>query len=393
MDTFTRNDLDRLVNSRSGPCVSVYLPTIRTGEQGQQNPIQFKNLLAEAEEQLIAHGQRPVAARELLAPARELLDDVRFWQEQAEGLALFVSPEGLRRWRLPVEFDRFLWVGKRFYVRPLFPLVAADDRFYVLAISQNAVRLFAGTRWTFEELDVAGLPENLPAALHYDRSEGLLEMRSGNSALPGKEGAVFYGQGGAADHHKDDLLTYFRLIDRGLHATLHDKKSPLIFAGVEYLFPIYQRANRYPHLWETPIYGNPELSSKMELHVRAKSLLAPQWEQAEARAAAAFEPAAQAGRASGELEDVLRAAHEGRIATLMVARHAHRWGTFDPSSGAAEASLPGKHSSEDLLGLAAVATYARGGEVFVMDDDKVPGGGAVAAIYRYAISPVAAGAS
>jgi len=44
------------------------------------------------------------------------------------------------------------------------------------------------------------------------------------------------------------------------------KKAPLVLAGVEYLFPIYQEANTYPDLVEEGITGNPENLKPEELH-------------------------------------------------------------------------------------------------------------------------------
>ena len=44
-------------------------------------------------------------------------------------------------------------MAQRFQVRPLFPLLSDDGRFYVLALSQNVIRLLIGTRYHVHEVD------------------------------------------------------------------------------------------------------------------------------------------------------------------------------------------------------------------------------------------------
>jgi hypothetical protein len=83
---------------------------------------------------------------ELLQPARRLLDDSSFWQYQAEGLAVFLAAGTLRTFRVPVPFAELVVVAPGFHVKPLLALLTGDGLFYVLALSQNQVRLLVGTR-------------------------------------------------------------------------------------------------------------------------------------------------------------------------------------------------------------------------------------------------------
>jgi len=66
MDVFDDSELRRLTSEEVGPCVTVYLPTHVSGEQGQQDPVRLKNLLQRAEEQFVDGGMRAAEARELL---------------------------------------------------------------------------------------------------------------------------------------------------------------------------------------------------------------------------------------------------------------------------------------------------------------------------------------
>jgi len=43
-------------------------------------------------------------------------------------------------------------VSDRFHLKPLLPLLTGDGRFYILALSQNQVRLLQGTRYSVRGL-------------------------------------------------------------------------------------------------------------------------------------------------------------------------------------------------------------------------------------------------
>src|SRR5690242_17221182 len=96
MDIFTRQDLELLTQERTGMCVSLYLRTHTTGSETRQDPINFSNLLAPVQEELVALGMRPHDARNFIKPARALVSDAAFWQSQSQGLAVFLA-DGLFR--------------------------------------------------------------------------------------------------------------------------------------------------------------------------------------------------------------------------------------------------------------------------------------------------------
>ena len=96
--------------------------------------------------------------RQFLKPGEELLADSLFWRYQADGLAAFLSVDGLRSYLLPISFPELVVVGHRFHIKPLLPLLNNDDRFFVLALSKNNVRLIEGTRSGAAEIEVENMP-------------------------------------------------------------------------------------------------------------------------------------------------------------------------------------------------------------------------------------------
>jgi hypothetical protein len=147
-----------LALGRRGPCVSVFLPTHRAGREVEQAPIRLKNLLRQATDVLKSHGVRAPEIDRLLAPLRGLLDDRLFWQYQSDGLAPFSRPGWWRSFRVPLNLPELAVVDDYFHVTPLVPLLAGDGHFFVLALSQNQIRLLEGTRDRVEEVDLPGVP-------------------------------------------------------------------------------------------------------------------------------------------------------------------------------------------------------------------------------------------
>jgi hypothetical protein len=384
MDLLTRGELRALIQEHDEPCVSVFMPTHRVGTETQQDPIRLNNLLGEVEERLVAGGLRAPEARKLLEPARQLLEDNLFWQHQSDGLAIFLSSDMFRYYRLPFDFEELVVVAARFHIKPLLPLLSDDGRFYVLALSQNEVRLLQGTRYSIRELELEDVPKSLAEALRYDDPEKQLQFHTQTPGERGDRGAIFHGHGVVSDDEKQDILRYFQLVDKGLHQDLfQDERTPLILAGVEYLLPLYKEATTYPYVLEEEIEGNPELLSAKELHERAWAIVRPHFQQAQKEAVAQYEQLAGTERVSKDIRRIVPAAHYGEVDTLFVAVRFQQWGTFDPDTNTIHLHGEAEPGDEDLLDSAVVQTLLHGGTVYALAPEKVPGGVPLAALFRY----------
>jgi hypothetical protein len=146
MDAFTRQHLRRLAEATAEPAVSIYIPSIRAGREVQQNAIRFKNLLKRAATQLTDQGAYAGELRKRFSEVGKLEADEEWWQYQSDCLAVFLAADRQELYRLPIQVNERVVIGPRFHVTPLIPLVQTEGRFYVLAVSQNAVRLLEGLR-------------------------------------------------------------------------------------------------------------------------------------------------------------------------------------------------------------------------------------------------------
>lgn len=383
MSILRRDELKALMHKQADFCISIYLPTHRSMPETQQDPIRLKNLLAEAEKRLIAADLRSPEAKQLLEPAQKLLDDSVFWRYQSDGLAIFLAPDFFRFYTLPIDFAELVVTTNRFHLKPLLQMFADTGSFYILALSQNALRLFQGTQHSINELFPSGIPASLDAALNEHDPQRQLQFHTGGSSGSANQGAVFHGHGGGADESKDRILRYCREIDGGLHPLLKDEQSPLVLASVEYLLPIYKEANTYSHLMNEVISGNPESLSANQLHEQAWTIVQPHFQKAQDEAVAKYHQLVGTGQTSTIVTEVIQAATSGRVASLFVAVGVQRWAAVGAGNGRFESHDEVLPSDADLLDLAATQTLLNGGEVFVVRPELVPGETPLAAVFRY----------
>jgi Bacterial archaeo-eukaryotic release factor family 7 len=384
MNTLSIDELKSLVEARPGPFVTISLPTRRAGADTRQNPIRFKKLLRDAEERLALTVRAP-EAQHILEPARKLLEDTPFWQHQSDGLAVFISPKLFRYYHLPLKPEELVVVGDRFHIKPILRLLTGDCRFHILALSQNQVRLLEGTPYSAHEMELKGIPGSLAEALKYDQPEKQVQFRTmpRSSGRAGRGGTIFYGQGAGVEIAKDRILRYFHQVDDGLCKQIKDQRVPLVFAGVEYLFPIYKEVNTYPTLVSEAIVGNPEEWGPDELHKRAWAIVQPFFQQKEREAAAYYRQVVGTARASHNLSQVAPAAYQGRVEVLFVPLGVQRWGTFAPEVNAIHEYDDPQPGSEDMLDFAASHTLLHGGTVYAVDPQYMPNGSSIAAVFRY----------
>ncbi len=376
-------DWKSLLEHRGQGSVSIFMPTYRPMGDGRQDPIRLRNLLREAENLLVTQLDfEPEQAAQMLKDARLLNEDDRFWKKQRKGLALFCSPGLSRAHHLPIEVKEHLTVADRFYLRPLMPLQQTHSRFYVLALSLNQVRLLEGWRDEIRRVDLEGVvPTSIDDALGYE----VVQMHSTSTSSGfGHQRGMVHGHGDSdQEKHKKDVLHYFQLLAKGLPQVLADKTAPLVLATVQEHFSLFRSAHRHPRLIDSCIAGNPDAASDHQLHERAWEVVEPWLLREHDRALERYGELKASGRATSVLEDLVRAADEGRVDVLLLAETPERWGTYDRERAKVNLHAEAQAGDEDLLDRAAVATLKRGGSVFTVAPERLPDGGSAAAVYRY----------
>jgi len=388
MDILRRTDFQQLVEMNGEWHVSIYMPTHRAGREQQQDPIRLKNLLSKAEKTLLEHGVRRPNVQEMLNPAEELLIESGFWQHQSEGLAIFMSEDSSKIYRLPDRFDELVVVSNSFHVKPVLPLLNGNGNFYMLLLNLNNVGLFYATRDNFSEVELIDTHTRLEDAYGSEEETKNISFHTGseNSPSPGERPAMYYGPG-VENKKKEEILRFFREVDAGIARMLENESAPMVLAGVEYLFPLYHEANTYRNLLEEGVSGSPQRQDIKELHARAWKVVEPIFMENQLKASDRFMElhGQQNGLASGDLKEVVKAAVAGRIETLLIPLGKQIWGRYDLGTDSVHFDSEPTPENDDLLNLAAVQTLLNSGNVYSIPENHFPKNLEVGAIFRYVL--------
>lgn len=382
MDSLTKEELKALSQASGGWRVSLYMNTHPAAPQNQQDPLHLKNLLKTAGDELRARGVRGVEVSRLLAPGRDLVDDGLFWRPQPGGLAVFIADDGLRVHRLPVIFEEQVSVGDRFHVKPLLPALDRGERYYVLALSQNDVRLFLGDRSGLAPVPLGDMPRSIAEALRNDGYEEHLQSRTfasgGTRVAGGKGSAIFHGSGVATPVETRYVTEYVKRVASGMREVARDPRAPFVVAAVDYLQSAYREADGYHAVTPEGVTGNPESLDSDALHARAWPLARAVFIQRGADAVRRYRSLEGTGQATTDTAEIVRSAAYGRVDSLFVAVDTVQWGVFDRDSGTVDVHDERGPSDEDLVETATAETLLNGGEVWPEDV-----GAPIAALLRY----------
>ena len=368
--------LGELAGWSDGPCVSIFLPLDPTRPGADADRLALKDAVNDARRQLVEEsGLRPAAVDEVLGPAETFAGGAG-WTAGYNGYGLLAAPGRSVELRLHVKVPLLSVVSDRFVVTPLVAALDADDRFYLLAVSQSRVRLFRGARDGLLDVAVPDLPAGRADALWYEDQERQLNVHGGSRLGAGRIVGTVHGSPSVSDLRKRQLRRFFQLVDAALLRSFAGESRPLFVAGVGYELGIYREVSHYPRLAGVIDVGNPERLSPAELHDKVWPMVAGELD------APRRELLARVNSTSTSLTsvpEILAACDEGRVAGL-VARPEHlMWGRLAPFEQHAERS-PG---DIDLVSAAIGAALHQGAVLYPAGPDDLADGAALAALRRY----------
>ncbi len=125
MYRLTAAELNEMLHIRQEPCVSIYLPVEKVGQDTRQGAIRLRKMIKAGHEALRERGLRTPQAEQLLSPVQALVEDALFWEHQEQGLALFASQDGLKIHQLIENCAEYVTISDRLMVLPLRPAAAA----------------------------------------------------------------------------------------------------------------------------------------------------------------------------------------------------------------------------------------------------------------------------
>ena len=362
---------DQALKALLKPCeaaVSIYLPLSPEQRDIRLQTAELRTALGEAEDKLVAFGLDEAAAAALMAPLRDRLLGLDLATHREPALAAFAGPGEVQVVPLPEALPRVVSVGRHAYLKPLLPLLAQNQRFWLLALSAGRARLFAMTPFTLREVELEPATATTAAA-----------------PMPPAE----HGANAAEDTAQQDTLAEalpqdLERLARVLQDKLGTDAAPVLLAAEPRILGHFRKTVPLPTLMEEALVLNPHAFPPAELQRRALELLRPVLriptedllEQIRARLGDATPDVAI------RLEEILAAAEAGRVDALVVAADDVVWGRFEIDGQIVAHGHP-TAQDEDLLNQAAVATLRNGGRSFALPRAEIPRASLAAATLRF----------
>ncbi|MDQ8729986.1 hypothetical protein [Bradyrhizobium sp. LHD-71] len=366
VDLPAKRDLQSLALTRSDACVSIYLATTPVSQNIERSRINLANLIKAAIVQLDQKGFDKRRAAMLREQLDDLLDDDEFWRHQAHSLAILATPDSIRTWRLANRLVDLFEVADRFHLKPLLRAIAFPHSAYVLALSENAVRLVeVSPDIPAADVHVPRLPKDAASAV----GKSTINDRSPSGRVHGSEG------------QKVRLAQFVRQIDAALRPILAASDAPLILAAAEPLASLFRTVSTL-HVINGTIGGSPDRTTNAELASAARPVLDAAYAREIENLKKLFEQRAGQRRTTTDVSDAARAATFGGIDTILVDMDTLVPGTVDEATGAVTFAAENDAAAYGVVDEIALRAMLSGARVMAVRKDDIPGGKELAAILR-----------
>src|SRR5690606_29491119 len=136
-------------------------------------------------------------------------------------------------------------------------------------------------------------------------------------------------------------------------------------------------------IWDDAITGSHEHEDIASLYQQAKSIMTPYFEERINRALNTYANQSATEFTSSIVEDVIPAAHYGRVSQLFAVKDEHIWGRFDEMDNLLTTHEEQEAGDECLVDKSVIKTLLNGGEVFLVPAERMPARSRLAATMRY----------
>jgi hypothetical protein len=369
--------ISELINQDGEIFVTITLPTHKKGEESKQDPIRFKNLLAEANQKLAKKISGNGKIEKLLTPAKELLDKPLFWSHLDRGMVVFITDKSFNVYKLPYPVEEQVFVNDHFLITPLLPMTSMDGTFNLLAVSRQRLRLLQCTRNDVSEITLNDVSTSVEDYLEVD-PEKQLQFHSGSRG----QKAVYFGHNANEEDKMVVVEMYLREVEKVITPILNQSKNPLVLIGLPENLNLYRKINSYHRVLDNELQMNPdELSDKIlrdkGWDIIKNHFLADMYRTLEKYGESSTE------MYSNNLGDIVEATVMGKSNTIFIAQNEQRWGFYDAENHTVQYSNNSSQDGVELLNWLSITGFKTGSKVYSLPKEEMPTRSTVAAEFRF----------
>ncbi|WP_405851596.1 chemotaxis protein [Streptomyces sp. NBC_00090] len=355
--------LAKLRRPRPYPAVSLVMPTHRREPDNAQDPVRLRNLLASAEKALQSDPDVPRERRaDVLDQLERAVGEIDLAHVE-DGLVIYAAQGEHHVWTVGRTVPERVVLADTFLTRNLVAAQAAEQPYWALAVAADRVSLWSGGPERAVEFTGDGFP--LTRSLE-DRDA---ERKERVGDLP-------------STFRDEDTRTFLREAHQALRTVLASEPRPLYVIGEAPALSALEETGRLDHGTMTVQRGGLADGPADAVH-RAVEPVRSAREEAVATTVAAELDTAQGRRefAAG-LDEVWRAAKDGRIRLLAVEDH-YRDVVRDRGDHLEPAAASDPDTRDDIVDEIVERALETGAEVRFVRDDALVETARIAAVLRY----------
>jgi len=334
--------------------ISIYLSLDPVDRDQRQPDARLRNLFDDAVERLNTSDLSEDARAAIIDPASRFIAGLDFKWRRPGSLALLFATDMIRALELPGPGEPQVVAGRHFHIKPLLSLAEHNRRFYLLALTRGKVALWSATPFHSEPMALDLPNEALRAEL---------DSRLAADLAPADSEEV----------RQSLLLEDPQRVAAAVRHVIGGDQAPILLAGDPRVTGHFIKVAHNDQILPDTLSLNPFGLGEDALHRRALELIAPSLDSERD----AFLDLARSRLGTADttvairLDEILLAAHEGRVDSVAVADDQAIWGHFRPGETTDAHGTP--HGLEDdLLNLAAVLTLRAGGRAFSLPTEQIP---------------------
>jgi len=370
-----------IFKDKQGPFITLYQTTHRTSPDNKQDSLRFKNLVNQVEKSLKEQGFKNEVLK-ICEPLHHILEDKEFWINSYDGICVLVNPHQCIVYKLDIPVQELAIVADSFHIKPLIRIFQGAQTYLILGLSKHEFHLYQADKHKilpieFEE-HVITKSKDLLGDIYSDIS--LTHGSYGGT----KGAAIFHGFEDKQAEIDKDTEKFFSYVDQFVIKNYSQVlKVPLVLVAVNEHHSHFQKISKNSYLLEDGIRQSMESLDVDALRKKAWTLVNPMFTQKVKKEIEKFNYAKSNGTGSDDLETVIGAALENRIATIMIEEEMMIYGEIDPVNHQFKLSQPQNGMYNDILDDLAEMVLLSKGEVFVLTQKDMPTQSGVAATFRF----------
>ncbi|HET6766428.1 MAG TPA: hypothetical protein VFH08_03480 [Chitinophagaceae bacterium] len=308
-DNDVSSEIKDMVKEKGSTCVSIIVPTHRLGQDRQADIKEVQRAILVAKESVSSEEEK------ILSGIDDLFAQIDFTREK-DGIGIFVSPHIKKLVKFPFTVTKKIIVNKLFHLHDLLYLENYSTAYCLLDISKKEIRLFRGIMDHLEEIKDENFPKEITDDYEYSRPS----QSSSNSGYAHVKGF----EKDKSEVQQLRLKRIFRDTDKCLVKYLTTKEIPLLLCAAEREISLFKSVTNHLDNIAGLIANNQQRTSMHDMEVSAWDQLKSFIDLQKLKSVDEFKEKIGTGLAVYGVEEVWRAAKEGKAFRMLVEKEYNR---------------------------------------------------------------------